>query len=83
MRSIEKMAVVVLVLAGSAAFVQVVISFQERGSKSISGIVEDDKGPVAGAIVRVQATANCTTTSADGSFVLADLSRQAKQTITA
>ncbi|HEY75564.1 MAG TPA: carboxypeptidase regulatory-like domain-containing protein [Thermoflexia bacterium] len=37
---------------------------------TIVGVVRDAEGPVAGATVRVQATDNKTTTTADGSFVL-------------
>ena len=83
MKAIKKMALVALVLAGSTGFVRVVLSLQERASKSLSGIVQDENGPVAGAIVRVQTTDTCTTTSDDGSFALAGLSSQATPTITA
>ncbi|MFQ6101353.1 MAG: hypothetical protein ACE5OS_08985 [Anaerolineae bacterium] len=37
---------------------------------AIQGIVLDDEGPVAGAVVRVRATDNRTRTAADGSFTL-------------
>jgi len=74
---------VILALAGSAGLVQVLLSFQEPEARSIAGIVQDENGPVGGAIVRVQATNNCTTTSGDGSFVLGGLSTQAELTVTA
>jgi len=38
---------------------------------TVVGVVRDAEGPVAGATVRVRATDNKTTTTADGSFVLA------------
>jgi len=82
-RVVEKITLVILALAGSAGLVHVVLSFQEREAKSISGIVQDENGPVRGAVVRVQATDNCTTTSEDGSFVLDGLSSQAELIITA
>lgn len=74
---------VILALAGSAGLVQVLLSFQEPEASSIAGIVQDEDGPVGGAIVRVQATNNCTTTFGDGSFVLGGLSTQAELTVTA
>jgi len=40
---------------------------------SISGLVLSERGPVAGATVRVQATDNKTSTAADGSFTLGSL----------
>ncbi len=82
-RVIEKMTLATLALAGSAGLVGVVLSFQQGGAKTISGIVQDDNGPVVGAIVRVQATDNCTTTSNDGRFVLGSLTSQAKLVVTA
>ncbi|MDP2899248.1 MAG: carboxypeptidase-like regulatory domain-containing protein [bacterium] len=80
---IEKTMLVILALAGSAGLVQVLLSFQEPEASSIAGIVQDEAGPVGGAIVRVQATNNYTTTSGDGSFVLGGLSTQAELTVTA
>jgi nitrate/TMAO reductase-like tetraheme cytochrome c subunit len=80
---VEKTSLVILALAGSAGLVQVLLSFQEREARSIAGIVQDEDGPVGGAIVRVQATNNRTTTSGDGSFVLGGLSRQGQLTVTA
>jgi len=40
---------------------------------TISGVVQDDDGPVAGAVVRVRATDLSTTADADGCFVLGEL----------
>jgi len=51
--------------------------------ETVSGVVQDDNGPVAGAIVRVQATDNKTTTAADGSFTLTGLEAAAAVTVTA
>jgi hypothetical protein len=41
-----------------------------RLPSTITGVVRNDKGPVAGAIVQVQGTPNQTTTAADGTFTL-------------
>ena len=43
-------------------------------STTLSGVVRDADGPVAGAVVRVQATANATRSDGDGHFTLAGLS---------
>ncbi len=82
-RMLEKTSLVILALAGSAGVMQVLLSFQEREARSIAGIVQDEDGPVGGAIVRVQAMDNCITTSHDGSFVLRGLATQAELTVTA
>lgn len=52
-------------------------------AKSLAGVVWDGQGPVAGAIVRVQATDNSTTTAEDGSFTLGDLVITRPITVTA
>ncbi len=49
----------VLVLAASA-----------QSGYTVSGVVHDETGPVAGAVVRVQTTAYTTETGADGTFTL-------------
>jgi len=51
--------------------------------ETVSGVIQDDNGPVAGAIVRVQATDNKTTTAADGSFTLTGLEVDVTVTVTA
>jgi nitrate/TMAO reductase-like tetraheme cytochrome c subunit len=51
---------------------------------TVSGVVmELDGGPVAGAVVRQQATTNSTTSTADGSFTLGGLTEGITVTITA
>jgi hypothetical protein len=50
---------------------------------TISGKVSDETGPVAGAIVRLQATDNSTTTSIDGTFTLDRVTKRTSVTITA
>lgn len=45
----------------------------DKAATAITGIVRDDNGPVAGAVVRVQTTDISATTAADGSFVLSGL----------
>ena len=49
----------------------------------ISGVVLDAEGPLAGAAVRVRLTENETTTAADGSFTLADLTMTEPLSVTA
>ncbi|MCJ7612817.1 MAG: carboxypeptidase regulatory-like domain-containing protein, partial [Candidatus Aminicenantes bacterium] len=39
--------------------------------KAISGLIRDDQGPIAGAVVRIKGTAHSVLTGADGTFVLA------------
>ena len=50
---------------------------------SVSGLVMDENGPVSGALVRVQATDNKTTTAADGAFTLSGITGTEPITITA
>jgi hypothetical protein len=40
---------------------------------TVSGIVSNERGPVAGAIVQIQATTNSTQTAEDGSFTLTEI----------
>jgi hypothetical protein len=49
------------------------ILVQGAPSTSVTGLVRDADGPVAGATVRVKATENATTTDAEGHFELAGL----------
>jgi hypothetical protein len=49
----------------------------------LSGVVVDAKGPVPGALVKVQLTDNSTLSDADGSFVLSGLTSAATVTVTA
>lgn len=50
---------------------------------AVSGIVIDQNGPVAGALVRVQLTENKTTTTPDGRFTLTGITQTDTITITA
>jgi len=50
---------------------------------TVSGLVLDEDGPVAGATVRVQATKNATASAADGTFSLAGLTQGVTITISA
>ncbi len=50
---------------------------------AVSGIVRDEQGPVAGAVVRVQGTTNASFTDETGRFVLAGLSEHGRHTISA
>jgi hypothetical protein len=51
--------------------------------ETVSGLVRDQDGPVAGAIVRAKTSENFTTTDAKGSFTLAGLSPNKPVTLTA
>lgn len=48
-----------------------VFAWPQPATASVSGAVTDENGPVAGALVRVQTTANHTYTQKDGGFTLA------------
>jgi len=50
---------------------------------TITGIVIDEHGPVAGAVVRAQTTENKTVTDTDGSFLLSELNPDQIITVTA
>ena len=50
---------------------------------AVEGVVVDADGPVAGAVVRQQTTANSTTSAADGSFTLDGLTEGITVTVTA
>ena len=50
---------------------------------TITGIVVDEHGPVAGAVVRAQTTENNTVTDIDGSFLLSELNPDQIITVTA
>lgn len=57
---------------------------QSSGSdQTVSGLVLNDTGPVAGAIVRVQLSLESTLTAADGSFTLTGLAHGQPVTVTA
>lgn len=56
---------------------------QMGGPATVHGIVIDDNGPVAGATVRIQATANRTLSAADGTFTLTGLPEGAPVTVSA
>lgn len=58
-------------------------STQNHDSTSISGLVLDETGPVAGAIVRVQATTNETVSDGDGHFMLTGLQSGIPVTVSA
>jgi hypothetical protein len=49
----------------------------------ISGLVHDENGPVAGAVVRMRATDNATITAADGSFTLSGIAASTPVSVTA
>ncbi|KPL13175.1 hypothetical protein AMJ85_00105 [candidate division BRC1 bacterium SM23_51] len=80
-RWITKTAASLLVSAGLVCFAQYVHFSQSAEAKSIHGIVQDSNGPVVGAIVRVQATENCTATDKQGRFTLNDITWSADQVV--
>jgi hypothetical protein len=59
------------------------VSVSADPSGIVSGVVVDVDGPVAGAVVRQQTTANSTTSATDGSFTLGGLTEGISVTITA
>lgn len=71
-----------LLLLGSGAAVAV-FAWPQPATASVSGIVTDADGPVAGALVRVQTTANHTYTSADGGFTIDGLPTEESVTLVA
>jgi hypothetical protein len=54
-----------------------------QATATISGLVVDVNGPVAGATVRIQATTHATTTAADGTFTLSGLAEGIPVTVSA
>ena len=64
-------------------FSTAVQSLSPPPSATVSGHVTDANGPVEGAIVRVQATDNTTTSDANGLFVLSGLTPDVAATVTA
>ncbi|MBI1877813.1 MAG: carboxypeptidase regulatory-like domain-containing protein, partial [Chloroflexi bacterium] len=60
-----------------------VMPASEPPTRTVSGVVQDEQGPVAGATVRVQLTENYTTTAADGSFTLDGVIATQPVTVTA
>ncbi len=60
-------------IAGVLATLVFAVLAQSAPSTSVTGLVRDADGPIAGATVRVKATASATITGFDGRFVLAGL----------
>jgi hypothetical protein len=58
-------------------------SVRAAPASTVTGIVLDAGGPVAGATVRIQATANATLTAADGTFTLDGLTAGSVVTVSA
>jgi hypothetical protein len=70
MRKIELSLVGLGILFALAALF---LSAAASPAAAISGVIQDEYGPVAGATVRIQATTNNTLSAADGSFTLGGL----------
>jgi hypothetical protein len=77
------LAMLVLAQPADAPVAQSVPTGTAIPSKHIRGVVVDAKGPVAGATVRVQATANQTTSDEDGAFSLKRVVSTGPVTVTA
>ena len=63
--------ILILLIVLSFGTVVAVFAWPQPATASVSGIVTDADGPVAGALVRVQTTANHTYTDEDGGFTIA------------
>lgn len=70
-------------VAGAVLSVAAPAQTLAQGTGTVSGIVTDDSGPVAGAMVRVQGTTNKILSGADGTFTLAGLVEGTPVTISA
>jgi hypothetical protein len=62
-----------LAITGTCVVLVLAVLVQSAPSASVTGLVRDADGPVAGATVRVKTTANSTTTDSKGRFMLAGL----------
>ena len=63
--------ILILLIVLCFGTVVAVLAWPQPATASVSGIVTDADGPVAGALVRVQTTANHTYTDEDGGFTIA------------
>ena len=72
-----------LLLLFSFATVVAVFAWPQPATASVSGTVTDTDGPVAGALVRVQTTANHTYTADDGRFTIDGLPTEESVTLVA
>jgi len=82
MKRIKPM-LIAAVIVGFIALVNSARLLLGESSAHVSGVVIAESGPVAGAMVRVQATENVTKTGPDGSFILAGLTPGVEVTLTA
>lgn len=73
MRRLRRDWALLIAVGGLVGLVGVTGSTPIPHATSVAGIVEDDAGPVPGAVVRVQATPLHTTTDMDGRFALTGL----------
>jgi len=62
-----------LAVTGTCVVLVLAVLVQSAPSASVTGLVRDANGPVAGATVRVKTTTNSTTTDSKGRFMLAGL----------
>ena len=82
-RRLTRFTVVLSATLGALAWLWLARAGATQGAGTVSGTVVDADGPVAGAVVRQQTTANSTTSGADGSFTLAGLPEGITVTVTA
>ncbi|MFC1935938.1 carboxypeptidase regulatory-like domain-containing protein, partial [Chloroflexota bacterium] len=82
-RRVVGILVVAIALGGVAGQALFIWFRPAEQATSISGIVRDDTGPVAGATVRIQATTNQTLTDDEGRFTLIDLREGVAVTVSA
>ena len=68
---------------GIVGLVALFAAASAQSSGTVSGVVVDAEGPVAGAVVRQQTTDNATVSAADGSFTLGSLPEGVTVTVTA
>ena len=84
-RNLTRPLVLLLLLISLFAFggAAAVFAWPQPETASVSGVVTDADGPVAGALVRVQTTANHTYTREDGSFTIEGLPTEESVTLVA
>jgi len=85
LRFVFCMLVVLLLAACQPAPPEPVVTteLQTKTESSVDGVVLDERGPVPGAVVRVQATENSTITDEDGRFTLSGLTPGESVTVSA
>lgn len=73
----------VLSVVAALALIGLLLTSVSADTSTVSGVVVDADGPVAGATVRIQATTRSTASAADGTFTLGGLTEGITVTVTA